>query len=116
MNETIRDLPELQKPLDSITLKQILNTLLDKKDLELKTEIHNPRYLAILKMWSIHLKERKYPLSSLTIKTFIELILLYMVSYKRQRVKEVIHALSYLLEKEKELSFGSRLTTNLKQQ
>jgi len=113
MSKTIRDLPEM-KSSDTITLKQILNNLIDKKDIELKTEIHNPRYLTILTMISEQYKIRKYPMCHSILKYYIEYTLIYMVSYKRQRVKEIIHALSYLLEKEKELSFASKLTTSTK--
>jgi len=110
MSKTIRDLPEM-KSSDTITLKQILNDLIDKKDIELKTEIHNPRYLTILTMISEQYKVRGYPICHNILGFYIEYTLIYMVSYKRQRVKEIIHALSYLLEKEKELTFSSRLTT-----
>jgi len=109
--QTIRNLPEMVSS-DTITLKEILSNLLDKKDLELKTEIHNPRFLTILKMISIQLEIRKYPLSFQVLDKYIYWFLIYMVSYKRESRKEIIHALSYLLEKEKELSFGSKLTTD----
>jgi len=111
MSKTIRDLPEMVSS-DTITLKQILNNLIDKKDIELKTEIHNPRFLTILSMISEQYKIREYPICHNILKFYIDNLLIYMVSYKRQRVKEIIHALSYLLEKEKELSFGSKLTTD----
>ena len=97
-----------------VSLQQILNNLLDgTKDLDLKTQIFKPKQLASLKILTELLGKLKYKESNKMLESFIKTFLRYMVSYQRQSRKEIIKALSSLIETEnKEL--GKRLTTNLK--
>ena len=97
-----------------VSLQQILNNLLDgTKDLDLKTQIFKPKQLASLKILTELLGKLKYSESNKMLESFIKTFLRYMVSYDRQSRKEIIKALSSLIETEnKEL--GKRLTTNLK--
>lgn len=97
-----------------VSLQQILNNLLDgTKDLDLKTQIFKPKQLASLKILTELLGKLKYSESNKMLESFIKTFLRYMVSYQRQSRKEIVKALSSLIESEnKEL--GKRLTTNLK--
>ena len=97
-----------------ITLQQILNNLLDgSQNLDLKTQIIKPKQLASLKVLSDILKGMEFKDSSKILKDFIEIYLRYMVSYERQSRKEIIKALSNLLESENK-DLVQKLTKNMK--
>lgn len=99
---------------NDISLQQILNNLLDgSKDLDLKSHIFKPKQLASLNILSDLLTRLKYKKSSKVINDFIGIYLRYMVSFERLSRKEIIKALSNLVEKENENI--AKLTTNLKQ-
>lgn len=98
---------------NDISLQQILNNLLDgKKDLDLKSHIFQPKHLASLKILSDCIGNLEYPKSEKIIKDFIHIYLRYMVSYDRLSRKEIIKALTSLMEERKSIV---KLTENLKQ-
>jgi len=85
---------------NDINIEQILNNLINSdKNIALKTEIHNPKKLAILLTYANHLKSYKYIKSYKLIIGFIEAYLKYMVSNKRKSRIEVIKALTNLVQK-----------------
>jgi len=97
-----------------ISLQQILNNLLDgSQNLDLKTQILKPKQLASLKVFSELIGKFNYSKSSLILNDFIKVYLRYMVSYERQSRKEIIKAISNLMESEgKEII--QKITKNLK--
>jgi len=99
---------------NDISLQQILNNLLDgTKDLDLKTHIFKPKQLASLNVLSDLLNRLKYIKSSKVIMDFIGIYLRYMISFERLSRKEIIKAISNLVEKDN--SNLNKLTENLKQ-
>lgn len=93
-------------PTESSTFEEILNTLLKgDKDLDLKTHIHNPKNLAILKSIADYLKnelkdiDEKQEIANI-IYNFLETFLRYMISFDRLSRKEIIKAIA---SSEKEL-------------
>ena len=82
------------------SLEKILAELLNAKDIELKSEIHNPIILTKLKTLSVWMKLEKCPKSSKMLEDFITYYLKYMVSHNRESRKEIIHALSEMLKRE----------------
>lgn len=99
---------------NDISLQQILNNLLDgSKDLDLKSHIFKPKQLASLNVLSDLLKRLEFKKSSKVIMDFIGIYLRYMVSFDRLSRKEIVKALSNLVEKENENL--RKLTDNLKQ-
>lgn len=85
------------QPTNEITIQQILNNLLNSdKNLSLKTEIYNPKKLAVLMTLANYLKIQGYIKSFTLIKGFIETYLKYMISNKRKSRIEVIKALTNL--------------------
>lgn len=94
---------------EDISLQQILVSLIsDKKNLTLKTEIHNPKALASLYVLKEYFKTIECKQTAKLIDSFIAIYLEYMVSYNRKSRKEVIKAVSSWIEKEQSM----RLTTN----
>lgn len=82
-----------------ISLQQILNNLLDgTSDLDLKTHINNPKDMSALYILTIYFKAMKLPKSAKLLDVFIEKFTRYMVSYKRLSRKEIITAISRLVE------------------
>lgn len=99
---------------NDISLQQILNNLLDgSKDLDLKSHIFKPKQLASLNILADLLNRLKYKKSHKVIIDFIKIYLRYMVSFDRLSRKEIIKALSNLVEKENEKL--KKLTNNLNQ-
>ena len=85
---------------NDINIEQILNNLINSdKNIALKTEIYNPKKLAILLTYANYLKSKKYVKSAKIIYEFIEAYLKYMVSNKRKSRIEVIKALSNLIQR-----------------
>jgi len=89
--ETIQEIPSIQEIL--------LSLISDKTNLTLKTEIHNPKALALIKMFSNYLEQRQYPKSSQFISNFIDIYLEYMVSKDRESRREIIKAISSWIER-----------------
>lgn len=97
------------------SINEILLSLLDDKDLELKTHIFRPKDLASLKTLARFLRQEDMTESSRLIEDFLEIYLKYMVSYDRLSRKEIITAVRNLLDKETiRMSLGEKFTTNLK--
>lgn len=106
--EIIED--DLKPSLDETSLNQILISLIsDKKNISLKTELHNPKALAVLSMLSDFFRRKKYLITAGVIDKFIETYMEYMVSNKRRSRKEIIQALTAWFERENTLqeSIGS---------
>lgn len=97
LSEVFSELVEKQE----ISLQQILNNLLDgSKDLDLKTHINHPKDIASLYMLADYFKKMKLPKSSNILDFFIEKYLRAMISFKRMSRKEIILAVSNMLESE----------------
>lgn len=86
--------------INDLTFKEILNNLLDDDNLELKTHIFKPKQLASLDMFANLLNNCNFKKAGGVIKDFIKVYLTYMVSYNRESRKEIIKALTHLLEEE----------------
>ena len=112
------DLMEDFNKVDSQSdLYKMLGLLFSKKDIELKTEIRNPPSLASLKTFSKTLKDIKFVKSAATLDFYIDTVNAYFVSFKRQGRAEYVEALRMAsLQLNQEKSFGSLLTSNLKDQ
>lgn len=97
LNDDLLDNPlKIMSQSNEITSNQILNNLLHSdKNLALKTEISQPKKLALLLSLANYLKIEGYPKSSKIIIDFIENYLTYMVSNGRKSRKEIIKALTY---------------------
>lgn len=87
------------KPEADLSFEKILNNLLDGgQNLALKTEIHNPKDLSALKLHSDYLTQLNMRKSGKNLKSFLDIYLAYMVSYKRKSREEVSHVLASLRE------------------
>lgn len=106
-----KDLNEIR----DFSLQDILVDLLDgEENLDLKTHIKNPQALATLKLISKFLKMENYTGSGKLLKMYIKIYLRYMVSFDRESRKEIIQAVSSLLNRETlSLSLGEKLTTKI---
>jgi len=87
---------------NDLSFISVLNNLLNKDNLEFKTHIFKPKQLAVLKIFSGLLKDNNFPISSSIITNFIEYYLTYMVSYNRESRKEIIKALTHLIDDNQE--------------
>ena len=96
-------------PKRDITLQQILNNLLDSENIELKTHIHKPLNLAILKLISDYIRLSGYKEPSELLDNFILIFLKYMVSYKRLSRTEIIKAITNQLPSKDDLSNTQKL-------
>lgn len=82
------------------SLQDILISLIsDKSNITLKTEIHNPLALTLIKMFGGFFERKGYTITANYIEMLINTYLEYMVSNKRKSRKEVIKALSSWMEK-----------------
>ena len=104
------------KQIKDVSLQDILMDLLDgDHDLELKTQIFNPKDVAGLNILSTVLKMEGLDKSSKLITVFIKEYLRYMVSYNRQSRTELINAIAGMLDRDTpKLTFSEKMTTNLK--
>lgn len=105
---------ELDKVEDMIelhdeTMEKILAALMDKNNIEMKTEIQMPLNLTRLNAIADALIAHQRPKSGKLLKDFIKAYLEYMVSHDREGRKEIIHAISESLKKEK--TIGEKLTS-----
>lgn len=101
----------LQPERKDISYQEILNNLLDKTDLDLKTQIQRPKDLATLKTLALYFKSLELTESGDLLILFIEILNTYMVSFNRESRKEIIRAISNI---KKTTDGVERLTTNLK--
>lgn len=84
------------------SIQEILLALIsDKANIELKTEIHNPFALTMVKMFGKTFESKKYVKTHAFIDLLIEIYLEYMVSNKRKSRIEIEHILSSWFEKSK---------------
>lgn len=106
------DLTEIK----DVSIQDILVTLLDgEHDLDLKSEILNPKDLASLNALSLVIGMNKLKGSSFLIDKFIEIYLRYMYSFKRKSREETIRAIIGMFEQEQaKITVTDRLTSNLK--
>ena len=97
------------------TLQDILLDLMDgDTNLELKTQIFNPKDLACLTMIGDVLAKYKLKKSSSLILAFITDYLRNMVSYQRKSRTELVTAISGLLDREeRKKSFGDKMNRNI---
>ena len=109
---SFEDSEDIQE-INDLTFKEILNNLLDKDNLELKTHIFKPKQLATLKVFGEMMSSYKYPKSAKIIKDFLDIYLTYMVSFNRESRKEIIKALTHLIEDEHQKQTGNRYVDNL---
>lgn len=89
-------LDELFVKSDELSVEQIINELMNDKNLMLKTEIPNPD--AILGLMDIEhwLRSSKCTRSADVIKKHIEDFVLVMVSYDRKRVTEILDGVAQI--------------------
>lgn len=114
MNEIQDNLSDILRKGKDITYQEILINLIDGKDnLDLKSEINQPKELASLYVLAKYLDNSNFPNTAKVIKYFITRYLRYMISYKRQSRKEIIEAISSF-NKEADMSIIEKLTSNLK--
>jgi len=92
------------KPVKDLNALTILNNMINEGDnVPLKTDITNPKYLAILKTISHVLKLAEYDTPSNYIEFFIDNLLIYRISHLRKsriEIKEVLCS-QIALEKDK---------------
>lgn len=109
----MEQLNELRVKKD-ISFQQILNNLLDKQDLELKTHILKPKELTSLKIIAEYLKLCELEFSYNILDKYISFYLEYMVSYKRLSRNEIVKAISNIAQESDDISTLRKLTTNMK--
>jgi len=89
-------------------LANLLGSLMDTKDIELKTEISNPLNLTRLKTVGVWCKQQNIPGGQDSIDKFIDAYLKYMVSHQRRGRLEVVKAISEMVAKVKKTLMGPR--------
>lgn len=94
---------------DDDSLNRILASLLDIKNIEMKTEIAMPLNLARLNTLADAFINTNKPKTGKLLKDFIQSYLMYMVSHDRKSREEIIHAIAESMKKEKSLT--DKLTT-----
>jgi hypothetical protein len=111
MSDNVRDEFHLS---EDISYEDILFSLLDSSDLELKTDIKQPQKLSGLRIYAEYLKDIGFENAGKYIELYIEILNKFMVSYNRQSRKEIITAVRSMFERTStSLSLSERLTTNL---
>lgn len=109
MKDEFKGKDELESEEDETSLKDILKSLLDAdNDLELKTQVIVPKDIAGLQILASVLKMYDLDDSSELLEEFIEYYLKLMVSYQRRGRKEIVDAVSGLMERERQLGFTQR--------
>lgn len=91
-------------PIEEQSPMQILNAMLDPKNVVMHTEIDNPLSLTRLETLAKWCGDEKAIDSQNTLLNFVENFRRNMVSYKRQRAKEIIQALTESIKEERRLS------------
>lgn len=104
MESTLDDLPEL-KPVKAITTLTVLNNMINgDENVDLKSDISNPKALALLNIIGKLYAERGFDTPALYIEKFIEIFLRYNISRNRLSRKELTEVLSsqVALERQKD--------------
>lgn len=86
-----------------VSLHNILVNLLDKNNIEMKTEISNPSAISVLVIIAIHYKKRGLEVPYVILKSWIKRYLEFMVSHDRLSRKEVIQALQLFNEQNRDI-------------
>lgn len=84
----------------SSSLEKILAEMMDKKNIEMKTEIPNPVALIILDLYASALRTKNMTISADTVEMIVTNFKLYMVSKDRKRAKEIVEAFRPMYEHE----------------
>jgi hypothetical protein len=94
-----------------LRLEDILSNLINRQDVELKTEIHSPLIISALDVLAISLKENKLENSSNLLSNFLLWFRINMISYKRLSRHEIIKGIIGLREEamEERKSFLDKL-------
>jgi len=101
--------PEMED-VEELNDLQVLNTLLDgTRNLDLKTDIVNPKALAVLKMISNVMVGWNLDIGGLAIQDFIEIFLRYNISKDRLSRKEVVEVLASRMEMRKQEAEKNKL-------
>lgn len=82
---------------DDMTDWKILDKLLCKTDIEMKTEIKNPLAISKLRCIAAELDRRGMANASQIITDFVDNYLLNMVSYNRKRSGEIVEGFKLIL-------------------
>lgn len=82
---------------DDMTDWKILDKLLCKSDIEMKTEIKNPLAISKLRCIAAELSRRGMANASQIITDFVDNYLLNMVSYDRKRSGEIVEGFKQIL-------------------
>lgn len=98
---------------DKPTTLDIITSMLDDENIEMKTEITNPYALDTLMVFAKHMKKCGFKDAGNILKFWKNLLLKYMVSNKRMSRKEITEILKgyFTIEREKEKNLS--LTSNL---
>ena len=92
------------------SIEKILISLIDEKNIGMKTEVQNPTDLTKLKTFADILKKNDFKEESTLIYDFIKDFKINMVSFDRKSRKEIIDALRERITQER--SFKDKLTGN----
>jgi len=99
----------------NVSYQQILNNLMDSShNINLKTRIPKPENLAILHSLGGIYAGSKLRESAGLVNGFIDIVKEYWISKNGEGRKEVVKALSYLIEDEKRLTTSDKMSTNLR--
>jgi hypothetical protein len=91
-------------PIEEQSPMQILNSLQDKENVEMQTEIQQPLNLTRLETLAKWCGDEKAPDSQTTLMTFVNDYRINMVSFDRKSRKEIITALTESIKEERKLS------------
>lgn len=86
---------------EELSFQKILSELLKSDaNLPMKTEIHDPLNLALLKVLAKMLRKKECEKSAEILENFIQAFLEYMVSYNRKSRTEIVEAIKHNLEEQ----------------
>lgn len=91
-------------PIEEQSPMQILNSLQDKENVEMQTEIQQPLNLTRLETLAKWCGDEKAPNSKATLLDFVNDFRINMVSYDRKSRKEIITALTESIKEERKLA------------
>jgi hypothetical protein len=91
-------------PLEEQSPMQILNSLQDKENVEMQTEIQQPLNLTRMETLAEWCHDENAFISENTLLNFVNKFRINMVSFNRQSRKEVISALTESIKEERRLS------------
>lgn len=100
---------------NDVRMEDILQELLNgDRDLDLKSEIHNPRALASLNVFALASKEVGFLESDNYLREYIRVYLRYMFSNNRKSRSEIIDAITAEnVRKKMETTFTEKITKDL---